>query len=287
MKVTFIGLGIMGSRMAKNLLKNGVDITVFNRSKEPVEQLQAQGAKTASTAQDAVKEADIVFTMLSTPDVVQTVAFGEKGFTATMKKNALWVDCSTVNPSFSSEMSHLAQAADIRFIDAPVAGTLPHAENGQLTFFVGGLPSDVAEVKPFMELMGQKVVHVGEASKGSSLKMLINAMLGQSMVIFSEALLLGEKMGLGKEFLLEMLPNSVVAAPFTKFKAGMIKNDSYDVMFPLEWMQKDMELVTRTAYEHNQSLYLANLTKDLFMSAKNAGLGRLDFAAIHRFLERK
>lgn len=286
MKVTFIGLGIMGSRMAKNLLKNGVDITVFNRSKEPVEQLQTQGAKTASTAQDAVKDADIVFTMLSTPNVVRTVAFGEKGFIETMKENTLWVDCSTVNPSFSSEMNALAQAANIRFIDAPVAGTLPHAENAQLTFFVGGSENDVAEVKPFMEFMGQKVVHVGEVTKGASLKMLINAMLGQSMVIFSEALLLGEKMGLGKEFLLEMLPNSVVAAPFTKFKAGMIKNDSYDVMFPLEWMQKDMELVTRTAYEHNQSLYLANLTKDLFMSAKNAGLGRLDFAAIHRFLEK-
>ena len=132
-----------------------------------------------------------------------------------------------------------------------------------------------------LEMMGKKTVHVGKAGMGSSLKMLVNAMLAQSMLIFSESVVLGEKMGLERDFLLNFLPNLVVSAPFTKFKAEMIRSNDYDVQFPLEWMYKDLHLVTQTAYEHQHPLYLANLTKDLFAQAVQAGLGRQDFAAIH------
>jgi 3-hydroxyisobutyrate dehydrogenase-like beta-hydroxyacid dehydrogenase len=271
--------------MAKNLIKNGVDVTVYNRSKTPVEELGKLGATAATSYQNAVESAEIVFTMLSTPEVVREIAFGQDGFVQAMQRNAIWVDSSTVNPSFTLEMGNLAQTNNIRFIDAPVAGTLPHAENAQLTFFVGANGDDLETVEPLMNFMGQKVVKVGEVGKGASLKMLINAMLAQSMVVFSETVLLGEKMGLNKDFLLEMLPNTVVAAPFTKFKTGMIKEDKYDVMFPLEWMQKDLQLAAQSAYEVDQPLYMANVAKELFMNAKRKGLGRLDFAAIHRYLE--
>ena len=125
MKITFIGLGIMGSRMAANLLKNGVDVTVYNRSKEPVNILLEKGAKTAATANEAAKNADIVFSMLSTPEVVDYVFLSEDGVLSAMKKNAIWVDCSTVNPSFSIKSKEAADNFGIRFIDAPVAGTKP------------------------------------------------------------------------------------------------------------------------------------------------------------------
>lgn len=287
MKVSFIGLGIMGSRMAMNLVKAGVDLTVFNRSKAPMQALESAGAKTAISYQAAVEEADVVFTMLSTPQVVEEVALGTTGFVQAMKPHALWVDCSIVNPSFTTQMAAASQELGIQFMDAPVAGTLPHAQNGELVFFVGGTATQIEKVQHLLDAMGKKTVHVGTTSKGSSLKMLVNAMLAQSMLIFSETVILGEKMGLDKAFLLDFLPNLVVAPPFTKAKANMIKSDSYEVMFPLEWMHKDMQLVTQTAYELNQPLYLANLTKELFQSAKQQGLGRLDFAAIHRFLESK
>lgn len=119
MKIAFIGLGIMGSRMASNLLKNNVDLTVYNRTVAKSEELAKEGAKLAKTSVDAVKEADIVFSMLSKPEVVSEVFFGENKVLANMKKNAIWVDCSTVNPSFSLEANTWSKKYDIRFVDAP------------------------------------------------------------------------------------------------------------------------------------------------------------------------
>jgi 3-hydroxyisobutyrate dehydrogenase-like beta-hydroxyacid dehydrogenase len=287
MNITFIGLGIMGSRMAANLLKNDIDITVYNRSKAPVKALQEQGAKTANSAAEAVAEADLVFSMLSTPEVVENVFFGKEGALAAMKKDSMWVDCTTVNPSFSLRSLQEAESHGIQFIDAPVAGTKPHAENAELVFFVGGDEGKVAQINPYLEHMGRKVLHVGETGKGASFKMLVNIMLAQSMLIFSEAVLLGEKMGLDKDFLLNAIPGLVVAAPFTKFKAEMVRSGSYDVQFPLEWMHKDLHLAAVTAYELNQPLYLANLTKEIFAEANHKGMGRLDFAAIHQYLSER
>lgn len=286
MKVSFIGLGIMGSRMATNLLKGGVDLTVFNRSKEAVNRLVGEGAKTSSSLSDAVKDADVVFTMLSTPEVVKLIMTdGDSPVLESMKKGAIWADCSTVNPSFSVSMSKIAEQKGIHFVDAPVAGTKPHAENAELVFFVGGDDKTVQILSPYMDMMGRKVMHIGEVGQGASYKMLVNMMLAQSMIIFSEAVILGEKMGLDKSFLLESLPNLVVSAPFTKLKSAMIASDSYDVQFPLEWMHKDLHLAATTAYENNQPLFMANLAKELFAEAVSKGMGRLDFAAIHRHLD--
>lgn len=284
-KVAFIGLGIMGSRMAANLLKNNVHLIAYNRSTEARKAFEAIGGKTVTTITEAVKDADIVFSMLSTPKVVEDVFFPAQGALSAMKPNAIWVDCSTVNPSFSLIADQIAQTHQIRFIDAPVAGTKPHAENAELVFFVGAGKDLLSEVEHLMNFMGRKIMHIGETSKGSSFKMLVNVMLAQSMIIFSESLLLGEKMGLGNEFLLNVLPNLVVSAPFTKFKAEMIRENNYEVQFPLELMHKDLHLATITAYEHNQPLYLANIAKELFAEANKKGMGRLDFAAIHQYLE--
>ncbi len=287
MKVTLIGLGIMGSRMAQNLLKNQVDLTVYNRSPEPAEALAKQGAKSASSYQEAVAEADLVITMLAKPEAVETVMLNENGALHAMQENAIWMDCSTVNPSFSLSAKAMADAKNIRFLDAPVAGTKPQAQNAELVFFVGGEASDLEKVKTFLEHMGQKVLHIGEHGKGSSFKMLVNALLAQSMIVFSETLLLGEKMGLDKEFLLNTLPNLAVSPPFTKAKAEMIRANDYEVQFPLELMYKDLHLASLTAYEQGQSLYLANLAKEIYGHAQQQGLGRADFAAVHQFLEGK
>jgi len=277
----------MGSRMASNLLKNGVDLTVHNRSKEIEQQLEKTGAKVANSIDEAVADADLVFSMLSTPEVVETIFIKEDGLLSKMKKNAIWVDCTTVNPSFSLKSLERAKELGIRFMDAPVAGTKPHAENAQLAFFVGGDKNLLTEVEPYLNYMGQKVLHVGETSKGASFKMLVNILLAQSMLMFSEAVLLGEKMGMDKDFLLNVIPGLVVSAPFTKFKAEMVRANNYEVQFPLEWMLKDLHLAAITAYENKQPLYLANLTKEIFAEANKQGMGRLDFAAIHKYLEEK
>lgn len=274
----------MGSRMAHNLRLKGVDLTVYNRTAAAAEPLVAQGAKVATSVAEAVTQADLVITMLSTPEVVEALMLEADGGLSRMKAGSLWVDCSTVNPSFSRKAATQASAEGIRFLDAPVAGTKPHAENAQLTFFVGGAADTLAEVQPLLEYMGQKVMHVGEVSMGASFKMLVNSLLAQSMLIFSETVILGEKMGLDRDFLLNTLPNLVVSAPFTKFKAEMIRQRDYEVQFPLEWMHKDLHLAALCAYEVGLPLPLTNLSKERYADAKASGLGRLDFAAIHQFL---
>lgn len=287
MKITFIGLGLMGSRMAANLLKNEVDLTVYNRSKGAIEKLIRLGAKTAESANAAVENAEIVFSMLSTPEVVEQVFMKSGGVLMSMKQNAIWVDCSTVNPSFTIRAKEAANQAGVRFVDAPVAGTLSHAEKAELVFFVGADEQLYKEIEPLLNYMGKKVLNIGETGKGASFKMLVNMMLAQSMIIFSEAVLLGEKMGMDKDFLLNMIPGLVVSAPFTKFKAEMLRSDNYDVQFPLEWMHKDLHLAAVTAFEHKLPLYLVNLAKEIYAEANLQGLGRLDFAAVHHYLEKR
>ena len=287
MKISFIGLGIMGSRMAANLLKNGASVTVYNRSKDAVEALERQGAIGATSANEAAAGADIVFSMLSTPEVVEQLFLEEGAVLSAMQEGAIWVDCSTVNPTFSLKAGEAAQRAGVYFVDAPVAGTLPHAENAELVFFAGAEKALLERLEPYLNMMGKKILHIGETGKGASFKMLVNIMLAQSMAIFSEAVLLGEKMGMDRGFLLNTIPNLVVAAPFTKFKAEMVRSGNYEVQFPLELMHKDLHLATLTAYELNQPLYLANMAKELFAEANNKGLGRLDFAAIHKYLQER
>lgn len=287
MKIAFIGLGIMGSRMAKNLIQNGVNLTIYNRSEAPRQELTQYGAIPSNSVHEAVKEADIVFSMLSTPEVVEQLFFGQHGALSAMKKGAIWADCTTVNPSFTQRSSIAAEQYNIRFTDTPVAGTKPHAENGELVFFVGAEQSLLSEIEPYLNYMGKKVISIGETGKGASFKMLVNIMLAQSMIIFSETVLLGEKMGINKNFLLNTIPNLVVAAPFTKFKAEMVKSEDYEVQFPLEWMHKDLHLAAITAYEMQQPLYLANIAKELFAEANQKGMGRLDFAAIHKYLQER
>jgi len=287
MNASFIGLGIMGSRMANNLLKHkGMTLTVFNRSAVAMAALEKKGAKAADSARAAVADAEVVFTMLSDPEVVDEVAFGEEGFVTAMSEGALWVNCSTVNPSFTRECDQRAHAQGVRFLDAPVAGTKMPAETGELTFLLGGESADVEEVRPLLDHMGQKILHVGPAGQGSAFKMLVNALLAQSMLVYSETALLGEKLGFSRDFLMDTLPNLPVTAPFLKGKAELIKEGDYDPQFPLELMLKDLQLLDVTAYEQKQPMFLASLAKSVFGQANNAGHGRDDFAAVFDYLEK-
>ena len=273
--------------MAENLLKNKVELTVYNRSEKPAEKLAEQGAQMASGLNDAVQTADIVFTMLSTPEVVGKMMLGEKGAISSMKKNALWVDCSTVDPSFSKKSASEAGEKSIRFIDAPVAGSKNKAENASLTFLVGGAKSDFHKIEPLLHYMGENIKYIGENGKGTSMKMLINAMLAQSMLIFSETQILGERMGFDKDFLLDMLPKLPVIAPFTKAKAELIREGNFDPHFPLEWMLKDLHLLAKTAKENNFKPQMADVAETLYREANQNNLGRKDFSVIYEYLKNR
>jgi 3-hydroxyisobutyrate dehydrogenase/glyoxylate/succinic semialdehyde reductase len=284
MKIGFIGLGIMGSRMARNLLAKGHDLTVYNRTRAKAEALLAAGAAWAATPAEAAEAVEVLFTMLSSPEVVQTLAAEEDGFLEAMGEGATWVDCSTVNPSFARWMAAMAGAHGVRFLDAPVAGTKGPAESGDLLFLVGGPEDDLAKVRPLLDCMGRKVLHLGGAGQGAAMKMLFNLMLGSAMAAFGEALALGSALGFNAENLGETLGAAPVTAPFLKMKQEMIARGDFEAHFPLRWMRKDLHLVAQTAYEQGLALPNLNLIKEVYALAEKQGLGDQDFAAVYRIL---
>jgi len=285
MKIGFIGLGIMGSRMAANLQKKGYQLVVYNRTKQKADPLITNGAIWAPTPADVAKQVTIIFTMLAKPDAVaETALLGKNGFLNHLADNSLWIDCSTVNPSFSRLMADEAKQRKIRFIDAPVGGSKGPAEQGQLLFFVGGEKKDVDDAKPLLDAMGKTVYHVGGHGMGTSLKMANNIILAQAMVAFSEALVFGESLGISKQALFNTLLGSPVVAPFLAFKRQKIEEGKFDTEFPLQWMHKDMQLAADAAYEIGVAMPAANVTKEIYALAMRNGLGEQDFSAVYKLL---
>ena len=284
MKIAFIGLGIMGSRMAANLGKAGYHLYVYNRTASKAEPLLSEKVEWASSPAEAALRADVVITMLSTPEVVQEMALGENGFFQVLSKGKVWIDCSTVNPSFSEQMADLCNQMDINFLDAPVAGSLKPAQNAELTFLIGGNKTLVKYCSPLFKAMGKKVIHAGKNGRGSGLKLVNNLIMGLSMYAFTEGLLLGDSLGLEKERVLDLLKDSPIAAAMIQGKKkNYLKND-YAVEFPLKWLQKDLQLATQTAYEHGIALPGTNAIKEIFGLARQAGFADKDFTAIYQYL---
>ena len=288
MKIGFIGLGIMGSRMAANLRKKGHELVVYNRTREKAQDLLAGGASWADSPAELAKRVNVLVTMLSKPDAVAEVALlGKRSFLETLMPNSLWIDCSTVNPSFSKLMAGEAKERSVRFLDAPVRGSKGPAEQGQLLFFVGGDAKDVEAAKPLLDCMGKAVFHVGGHGMGSAMKMVNNILLGQAMVAFSEALAFGEALGMTKQAMFDVLAASPVMAPFLNFKRQKIEKGDYSAEFPLQWMHKDLHLAAETAYETGAALPCANVAKELFALAMREGLGDQDLTAVYTVLSRK
>nr|WP_262918039.1 NAD(P)-dependent oxidoreductase [Pontibacter sp. E15-1] len=282
MKVGFIGLGIMGSRMATNLQRAGHELVVYNRTQAKADELVAQGAVRAASAEEVARQCRLVFTMLATPDAVEETAVGPDGFLRALPGNSLWVDCSTVNPSFTKKMAHQARKMGLRFLDAPVSGSLIPAEKGELIFLVGGPEEDLAQVRELLEVMGKNVVHVGENGQGASMKMVINMLLAQAMAAFTESLRLGTALGISEETLCQTLLNTPAAAPFLKLKQDKLLKRDFSPEFPLEWMHKDLHLASISAYEQNVALPSLQVTKELYAQAKQQGFGEEDLSAIYR-----
>ena len=284
MKIGFIGLGIMGRGMAANLQKNGYSLVVYNRTSAKAMALVEQGAAQAGTPAGVGEQADVLFTMLASPQAVQASAEGEKGFLSRMKAGTIWVDCSTVNPSFTLQMAARAAEGQIRFLDAPAFGSKTAAEKGELTFYVGGQAEDVEACMPLFEAMGKRVVHIGAQGMGTSIKVCFNLMLGQAMLGFTEALHLGESLGLPRAVLMESLLNAPVSAPTLATKRSKIENGFYDTEFPLQWMRKDLQMAAQTGYEQNVPMPLTNVAKEVYAQAVLAGLGDEDYSAIFKFM---
>ncbi len=173
MKIGFIGLGIMGSRMAANLQKHGYTLVVFNRTRAKTEPLLGPCGTFSDSPAKLAEQVDVLFTMLAHPDAVEQAALGANGFLNHLRAGALWVDCSSVNPSFSKKMATAAAARQIRFVDAPVTGSAPVAAEAKLVFWVGADGADLERIRSLLLCMGNKIVHAGGHGMGTSMKMVI------------------------------------------------------------------------------------------------------------------
>ena len=223
MKIGFIGLGIMGSRMAANLQKHGYSLVVFNRTRAKAQPLLGPCGTFSDSPAKLAEQVDVLFTMLAHPDAVEQAALRANGFLNYLRPNALWVDCSSVNPSFSKKMAAAAAARQIRFVDAPVTGSAPTAAAAKLTFWVGAEAADLEKIRPLLLCMGNKIVHTGGHGTGTSMKMVINLLLGTGMAAFAEAMALGEGLGISGKMLFDSLLGMPAVAPFLASKREKIE----------------------------------------------------------------
>jgi 3-hydroxyisobutyrate dehydrogenase-like beta-hydroxyacid dehydrogenase len=286
MKAGFIGLGIMGSRMAGNLLKKGHELIVYNRTKEKADPLVAQGASFLESPAKVAESVSVIITMLPDPPSVTEVALGEDGFLGHFERGSLWIDCSTVNPSFSRKIAEICAEKDLRFLDAPVAGSKMPAEQGQLIFFVGGEKNDIEFSRPLLEAMGKAVHHIGGHGMGTAMKMVNNILMAGAMAAFSEGMVLGEALGIPRDMLFDVLLPSPVAAPFLALKKSLIESGTLEPHFPLKWLHKDLQLATVTAYECGVAMPAVNAVKEAYALAVREGLGEKDFAALYQYLSK-
>ena len=285
MKIGFIGLGIMGGRMAANLQKHGHSLVVFNRTREKAEPLIAEGAEWADSPAALAAQVEVIFTMLAHPDAVEQAALRPDGFLRHLGPAKMWIDCSTVNPSFSRKMATEANIRGVGFLDAPVTGSKGQAELAKLTFWVGGETSDLEACRPLLECMGNRIIHCGGQGMGTSLKMVMNQLLGTAMAAFAEGLVLGESLGLSRKVLFEALTGAPAAAPFLALKRERIESGNYEPAdFPLRWLQKDLHLAAVSAYEAGAAMPLTNAAKELYRLAIRDGHGSEDFSAVYDYL---
>ncbi|MDW8325059.1 MAG: NAD(P)-dependent oxidoreductase [Anaerolineales bacterium] len=282
----FIGLGMMGSRIARRLLAAGHTVTGYNRTRSKVQSLLEAGLRWADSPRAVAEAADITFSMVSDSAALSLVADGPEGILAGLSTGKLYVDMSTVSPRLVRELADKVVAKGARMLEAPVSGSIPAAESGTLTFFVGGDAEALDRVRPVLETLGQKIVHVGGNGQGVSMKIAINLNLATQLVSLFESLLLAERSGIPRAAALEALLNSVAASPAMKYRAPFIFNLPSEVWFSVEMMQKDLQLALELGRELAVPLPSVAHANEMLTAARALGYGAEDFAALFKVAAR-
>lgn len=285
MKIGFLGLGIMGSRMAANLLERGHEVNVWNRTRGPEAQLVGRGARAASSPADAAEGVDCVVAMLTGPDAVDQVLFGEGGV-ADELEGKLFVNMSTVSPAYSRGLAQRLRERGVRFMDAPVSGSKKPAEDGTLVILAGGDEADVSSMEPAFAAMGRRTVHCGDAGTGSMMKMSVNLLLGVMMQGLSEMLHFGEKGGLDREQMLDVVLEGPLSNILYQLKRDMYLSGTYPPQFPLMHMDKDLGFVLETAFDTGADIPASTAVRYQYERALKDGFGEEDFAAVIKALGR-
>jgi 3-hydroxyisobutyrate dehydrogenase-like beta-hydroxyacid dehydrogenase len=276
-KIAFLGLGLMGGRMAARLLEAGHEVAVWNRTSARAASLAQRGAIVAPSPAEAAARAELAITMLSTPDALEQVVFGDDGLLQGLHPGQVLIDMSTVGPHADrSVAARLPQGVPL--VDAPVRGSIAEATAGCLHVFVGASESDFARVRPILAVFGD-VRHTGAPGSGQAMKLVVNLALGASMVVLGEALALGASLELPQGMVLDVLSDSPIG-PAVSAKRNNIESGRYEPAFALRLAEKDLKLVMDTAASDGSDLKVARATLKWLEEASRHGAGDLDFSAV-------
>lgn len=287
MKIGFVGLGIMGSAMATNLLKAGFKVTIWNRSVGKCAPLVNLGAIVAASPRVVAESSDVIIAMMATPAAVQSVRDGSEGVVAGLSLGKGYLDMSTVDAETSLKSAMLAHEKGALFLEAPVAGSRKPAEDATLTIMAAG-DLDLYEASlPLLEKMGKKIMFLGETGQAARMKLANNLVMCGMLTALSEGIALAAGSGLDTAQLLEVLDSGAVTNPMFRMKGPQIAaNKEFPVAFPLRHMQKDLRLALRLAEEVGQPLFVTATINELYKTALAQGLGDEDFAAISRVVRK-
>lgn len=276
----FVGLGVMGSRIAKRLLDAGHTVTGYNRTKSKAQWLIEAGMKWADSPRAVAQAADVTFTMVTNTAALHAVTLGEDGILAGLSGGKMYVDMSTISPAISRELAQEVAAKGAQMLDAPVSGSVTTLEEGKLSIMVGGDKAVFEKAKPILQDIGPKVTYVGENGLAVTMKIAANLSLAVQMLAFSEGVLLAEKSGIAREKAVEVLLNSVIASPMIKYRGPFVLNMPEEAWFDVNMMQKDMLLALELGRALDVPLPTTAITNEMLTAARGMGLAKQDFAVV-------
>jgi 2-hydroxy-3-oxopropionate reductase len=284
--IAFIGLGIMGGPMAEHLVKAGYAVIGFNRSPGAVERLVTAGGKGATSVAEAVREADVIITMVPDSPDVEGLALGEGGIYANARQGAIHVDMSSIRPDVSARLAEAGKAAGVRVMDAPVSGGETGAIEGTLSIMVGADRADFDEVKPILDAMGTTVVLVGPPGSGQTVKAANQLIVAGTIELVAEAIVFLRAYGVDTEAAVAVLAGGLAGNRILERKAANMLAGNFAPGFRIDLHHKDMGIVTAAARERDVVIPLGALTAQLVAAVRAQGDGDLDHSALLRGVER-
>lgn len=284
-KLGFLGLGIMGGPMARNLIRAGHDVALWSHSAGKAEQLAKEGATACATPAEVARQSECVFLCVGNTKMSTDVILGLEGLAAGRSGPLTIVDCSTISPSESQRMSAELATQGIDFLDAPCSGSKGGAEGASLTFMVGGEEAVFERLRPYFEAMGKLLYYCGASGMGLQAKLSQNMILGNLLQAFNESFVLSTKAGVPPQLMLDIINNSAARSGLVALKAPLIFERNFEPNFSVKWLEKDMDLMLQSAAENNVPAPLTALSRQLFRAAIAQGYGDEDICGSIRVLE--
>ena len=285
-KLGFLGLGLMGYPMARNLRRAGHDVAVWSHTSEKARQLASEEqARFCATPREVAENADCIFLCVGDTAMAREVILGKDGIIEGAKPGTVVADASTVSPSESRQIGCELKAKGVEFLDAPCTGSTPGAQGGTLTFMVGGDKDVFERIKPYFEVMGKRLYYCGGPGMGLQAKLSQNLILSNLLMAFNEGMVLATKGGVNPELMLDILDNSAAKSGLVSYKAPFVFRRDFVANFSVKWMDKDIGLMLDSGKELGVPLILTGVTRQLFQTAIAAGHADEDICSTIKVLE--